>query len=85
MQTKIYVSLIMPPHILQALARMKQDWEQAAEGGSLLKVKGSVGLLLADFTNVLWLTQEKQIMVLGEAMTAQLQDVLTTTTDKMEM
>ena len=84
MQTKICVSLTMHPHVLQALTRMHQDWKPAAESNSLLKVKGSVGLLLADFANVLRLTHEEQTLVLGETMTMQLQDILVTTNNNLE-
>ena len=86
MDTIIQSRFIHNVEVIEALTHMRQEWEQAADGDSLLKVKGSVGLLLADFANVLRLTHEEQSMVLGETMISQLQDILvTTTTDKMEM
>ena len=80
MATTIQSRFIHNVEVIQALTDLRQEWEQAADGNSLIKVKGSVGLLLADFSNALRLTQEEQAIALGETMTSQLQDVLVTTT-----
>jgi hypothetical protein len=46
-----------------ALATIRQEWEQVAEGESLIQVQSSVGLL--DVATKLGLTQEEQKSVLG--------------------
>ena len=86
MDTIIQSRFIHNVEVIEALTHMREEWEMAADGNSLLRVKGSVGLMLADFANALGLTTQEQSTVFGETMTSQLQDVLvTTTTDKMEM
>lgn len=56
-----------PPqsHIISALARVRQEWQDAAQGDSLLSIEGNVGLILADLVNGLDLSTEAQIEVLG--------------------
>ena len=44
---------------------LRLEWETAADGGSLINVSASVGLLLFDFTTKLGLTPEEQSIVLG--------------------
>jgi hypothetical protein len=48
-----------------ALSTIRQEWEHAAEGESLIQVQASVGLLLLDVAAKLGLTQEEQKSVLG--------------------
>lgn len=58
---------IDPPqsHIISALARVRQEWQDAAQGDSLLSIEGNVGLILADLVNGLELSAEIQIQILG--------------------
>ena len=51
---------------LANLSVLRQEWEQAADGDSLINVPASVGLLLFDVTTRLGLTQEEQTQVLGD-------------------
>ena len=51
--------------VLENLSVLRLEWEVAADGGSLINVSASVGLLLFDFTTKLGLTPEEQSIVLG--------------------
>ena len=51
--------------VLENLSVLRQEWEAAADGGSLINVSASVGLLLFDFTTKLGLTPEEQSIVMG--------------------
>jgi hypothetical protein len=51
--------------VLENLSVLRLEWEAAADGGSLINVSASVGLLLFDFTTKLGLTPEEQSIVLG--------------------
>ena len=51
--------------ILLALAELRQEWQQATKGGSLLKVETPVGLLLADIADKLELTSQERHVFLG--------------------
>ena len=51
--------------VLENLSGLRQEWEVAAEGDSLIDVSASIGLLLFDFTTKLGLTPEEQPIVLG--------------------
>jgi|WetSurMetagenome_2_1015567.scaffolds.fasta_scaffold10698_2 hypothetical protein len=53
------------PAAVAALATIRKEWEQAAEGESLVQIQASVGLLLLDVTARLGLNQEEQKSVLG--------------------
>ncbi len=81
MDTIIQSRFIHNVKVIESLTHMREEWEMAADGNSLLKVKGSVGLMLADFANALGLTTQEQSTVFGETMTSQLQDILITTTN----
>jgi hypothetical protein len=47
-----------------AITRMRREWEDAS-GGDLLNAKGNVGLMFADVSRALDLTEEEKIEVLG--------------------
>jgi hypothetical protein len=48
-----------------ALAELREEWQQATKGGSLLKIETPVGLLLADIADKLELTSEERHVFLG--------------------
>ena len=48
------------------LSTLRKEWEVSAESESLVRVSGSVGLMLFDVTTKLGLTPEEQVLVLGE-------------------
>jgi hypothetical protein len=60
--------VVMPDKasVLESLSALRQEWERAADGDSLINVPGSVGLLLFDVTARLGLTWEEQTQVLGD-------------------
>jgi hypothetical protein len=51
--------------IILALAEIREEWQQATNGGSLLKVETQVGLLLADIADRLELTSQERYVFLG--------------------
>ena len=51
--------------IVLALAQLREEWQQATKGGSLLKVETPVGLLLADIADRLELTSQERHVFLG--------------------
>jgi hypothetical protein len=48
-----------------ALANLRQEWQRATRGGSLLKVETPVGLLLSDIADRLGLTSQERYVFLG--------------------
>jgi hypothetical protein len=51
--------------ILLALADFRKEWQEAVNGGSLLKVESPLGLVLADIVDRLELTSQERHAVLG--------------------
>jgi hypothetical protein len=51
--------------LVLALAELREEWQQATKGGSLLKVETAVGLLLADVADKLELTSQERHVFLG--------------------
>ena len=66
--TREATPVVLPDRVtvLENLSVLRQEWEQAADGNSLLNVPASVGLLLFDVTARLGLTQDEQTQVLGD-------------------
>ena len=62
--------------VVQGLERTRLEWEQAADGESLLNMETNVGLLLADVTAAIGLTPEEKVFVLGAELLDELQDTL---------
>jgi hypothetical protein len=60
--------LVTRTQILESLASLRQDWEKAANGESLLHIEGSVGLILHDFAANLNLTVEERQLLLGASL-----------------
>ena len=51
--------------LILALAEFRKEWQEAVNGGSLLKVESPVGLVLADIADRLELTSQERYAVLG--------------------
>jgi len=51
--------------LILALAEFRKEWQEAVNGGSLLKVESPVGLVLADIADRLELTPHERYAVLG--------------------
>jgi len=61
---------------IDGLARIRQEWQEAANGTPLAEMRGNIGLILEDVANAVGLLPEEVAKVLGsEAITdsAQLQ------------
>jgi hypothetical protein len=76
MITEIQTPLFMRPYIVASLTGMREEWEETAEGKSLVDMKGSVGLLLFDFISAIGLTQEERDQVLGASLLGDVQSKL---------
>jgi hypothetical protein len=66
MLVKIQSNILSTQDFVDDLARIRMEWQAATEGASLVEVKASVGLLLADVVKALKLGPDEQIAVLGE-------------------
>ena len=51
--------------LILALAEFRKEWQEAVNGGSLLKVESPIGLVLADIADRLELTSQERYAVLG--------------------
>jgi hypothetical protein len=51
--------------IVMSLAELRMEWQDAANGGSLLKVEAPVGLILADIADGLGLSEQERYAFLG--------------------
>lgn len=51
--------------IVMELAEFRQEWQEAANNGSLLKVEAPVGLILSDIADKLNLTEQERHAFLG--------------------
>jgi hypothetical protein len=58
------------------LSRFRQEWQEAADGKSLLEVEGNIGMVLADLVNSFELTFHEQSLVLGPQLFKEMQDIL---------
>ena len=65
-------STITRAQMLESLASLRQDWEKAANGESLLHIEGSVGLILHDFAAKLNLGVEERQLLLGVSLSEEL-------------
>lgn len=58
------------------LSHIRQEWQAAADGNSLLEVEGNMGMLLADLINGISLSTSEQIQILGAELYQEMQDFL---------
>lgn len=64
--------------IVNALTALRQEWQQAAEGASLLELDANIGFMLADLVTSLGLSDQEQVLVLGSELYAELRTILDT-------
>jgi hypothetical protein len=57
-QAEIFM-LLRQDVLIERLAQLRRDWEQAANGKPLEEVRASVGLMLADFSRMIGLEETK--------------------------
>jgi len=62
--------------LVAALTRIRQEWQDAADGKSLLEVEGNMGMLLADLINGTGLDTAEQVQVLGSDLFQEIQGLL---------
>jgi hypothetical protein len=62
--------------VIENLATLRQEWEAAAEGDSLLDISASVGLMLLDVAARLGLTPAERAFLLGERLTLDAASIL---------
>lgn len=61
---------------IATLSRFRQEWQEAANGKSLIEIEGNVGLILADLVNSFGLTTHEQAVVLGPELFEEMRQVL---------
>ena len=64
------------PQIVSTLSRLRQEWQEATAGASLLAIDGNMGLILADLINGFGLNAEDQYQILGSELFSEIQDFL---------
>lgn len=62
--------------IISTLSRLRQEWQEATEGTSLLEINGNMGLVLADLINSFGLDVNAQCRILGNDLFLELKDFL---------
>lgn len=62
--------------IISTLSRLRQEWQEATDGASLLETNGNIGLVLADLINGFELSAEDQCRVLGPDLFHELRGLL---------
>lgn len=62
--------------MISVLSTLRQEWQEAAEGESLLDVEGNVGLIFADLVNSFGLSTHEQSVVLGSELFNEMQEIL---------
>ena len=66
------------PQVISVLSRLRQEWQEATDGESLLETNGNMGLVLADLINGFGLIAEDQCRILGTQLFRELADFLYT-------
>jgi hypothetical protein len=62
--------------MIDTLIQYRQGWEEVAEDERLVDIQGSVGLILSDIVELLELSEQEQMTVLGAELYLDVQDVL---------
>jgi len=72
----LQTSLTHKAQPVSVLASLRQEWQEAANGQSLLDVEGNVALMLADLVNSFGLSVHEQAQVLGSELFNEVQEML---------
>lgn len=64
------------PKIIEVLAALRSEWENAANGESLVNVNGSIGLILFDMVVRLGLSTEDANVLLGHKLSTELTELM---------
>ena len=62
--------------VISTLTHLRQEWQEATVGASLLETNGNIGLMLADLINGLGLDAQEQQQILGSDLFHELRDFL---------
>ena len=62
--------------IISTLSRLRQEWQEATDGASLLETDGNIGLILADLVNGFELNASEQSQILGNELFHELKDFM---------
>lgn len=68
--------------LVLALAQFREEWQQAVNGGSLLKIQSPVGLILADIADKLELSAQERHVVLGGKLISEVDGFMETRVSK---
>lgn len=71
-----HIAASLRAELVQSLASFRQEWEEASKGQSLLDVRASVGLLLADVLERLALNRRERSAVLGIRLSREVETAL---------
>lgn len=61
---------------IQSLAKFRKEWEEIADGESLLEVTVPVGVLLADVSDRLELSSQERFVFLGKFLVEEIEDFM---------
>ena len=67
------ITTIPRSHLISVFAKIREEWEEAADSNSLINTNASVGLLFADLVHSIGLTAQEQAEVLGSDLTRELE------------
>ena len=59
------LTVIPRSHLINVFAKIREEWEEAADSSSLIDMNASVGMLLADMVVSIGLTTSEQEEVFG--------------------
>jgi hypothetical protein len=65
MKTTQVIRIIDSDQVIAGFVQVRKEWEDAIEGGDLVRQQASVGLLLLDLTEAIGLHPEEQVQALG--------------------
>lgn len=68
--------VIQRMQLVNALTRIRQEWQDATSGESLFEVEGNMGMLLADLVNNVGFSIDEQVQVLGTELFQEMQELL---------
>jgi hypothetical protein len=71
-----HLHIVTQQQVIRAIARIREEWQDAAGKENLLEVQGSVGLLLLDLALALGFSSPEISESLGEELATALEDML---------
>lgn len=61
---------------ISVLSKFRQEWQEVADGKSLLEVDGNIGMVLADLVNSFEFTSYEQSLILGPDLFEEIHEIL---------